>query len=478
MHHTRQIRLLSFIAILLFTVIAVGQGTKITPPKNGYSPSDDVKLGREAAAQVSKQLPLLPENEEADTYVERVGAILAAAIPPEFQHSEFRYDFSVVNASDINAFALPGGPMFVNRGMIEAAHSEGEMAGVMAHELSHVALRHGTAQATKAQGLGVQLGAIGGAILGAVIGGNAGDVVAQGAQLGLGAYLLKYSREYETQADVLGAQILARAGYDPMDLARMFETIEKQGGSGGPEWLSSHPNPGNRQERISQEAAKLNIADGGRRSQSAEFPRIQSLLRRMPPARTMSEIEKAGNTNPNGNTGSGSRYPDDSRIQTDVEQPSNRYRVFEARGLFRISVPDNWKQFGNDASVTFAPHGAYGNQQGQSVFTHGAMVGIGEVSAADLQAASDQYISAIVQSNGYLKADGRYQSVRLGRRNALRRRLSGISKVTNRKEIVDIYTTMLNDKQLFYIAQVVPEDRQAQYAKAFGDMVQSLTFLR
>src|SRR5262249_356179 len=196
---------------------------------------------------------------------ERVGGNLAAAIPPEFQHSEFHYTFSVVNASDINAFALPGGPMFVNRGMIEASRSEGEMAGVMAHEISHVALRHGTAQITKSQGFGVQLGAIGGAILGAVIGGNVGDVVAQGTQLGLGAYVLKYSREYETQADVIGAQILARAGYDPMDLARMFETIEKQGGSRGPEWLSSHPNPGNREQRISQEAAKLRVAANRRK---------------------------------------------------------------------------------------------------------------------------------------------------------------------------------------------------------------------
>jgi hypothetical protein len=368
--------------------------------------------------------------------------------------------------------------MFVNRGMIEAAHSEGEMAGVMAHELSHVALRHGTAQATKAQGIGVQLGEIGGAILGAVIGGNAGEAVAQGAQLGLGAYLLKYSREYETQADVLGAQILARAGYDPMDLARMFETIEKQGGGSGPEWLSSHPNPGNRQERISQEAAKLNIVDGGRSSQSAEFSQIQSSLKRMPPARTMSDIEKSRNTNPNSDNGSPSRYPDDSRIQTSVERPSNHYRVFESRGLFRISVPDNWREFGDNASVTFAPDGAYGNQQGESVFTHGAIVGIGEVSANNLQRASDEYISGILQNNGYLKAEGRYQNRRLGGRNALRRRLTGTSRVTNRKEIVDIYTTMLNDRTLFYIVQVVPEDGATQYAKAFGDMVQSLTFQR
>jgi predicted Zn-dependent protease len=304
MPQSKQIRLSLFVALAFFTALALAEGTKITPPKNNYKPSDDVQVGREAAAQVSKELPLLPENEEADNYVERVGAILAAAIPPEFQHSEFHYDFSVVNASDINAFALPGGPMFVNRGMIEAAHNEAEMAGVMAHEISHVALRHGTAQATKSQGLGVQLGAIGGAILGAVIGGNAGEVVAQGAQLGLGTYLLSFSREYETHADVLGAQIMARAGYDPMALARMFETIEKQGGGGGPEWLSSHPNPGNRGERISQEVSKLKIADGGRRGQSAEFSQIQSALKGMPPARSMSEIAKAKNTSPNTNTGS------------------------------------------------------------------------------------------------------------------------------------------------------------------------------
>jgi hypothetical protein len=474
MHQSTRIRSLAFIALLLSTSLAIGQGTKITPPKNSYKVSDDVQLGREAAAAVAKELPLLPDNTDVDNYVERVGATLAAAIPSEFQHPEFRYEFTVVNASDINAFALPGGPMFVNRGMIEAAQSEGEMAGVMAHEISHVALRHGTAQATKSQGLGVQLGAIGGAILGAIIGGNAGDVVAQGTQLGLGAYLMKYSREYETQADILGAQILARAGYDPMDLARMFNTIQKEGGSSGPEWLSSHPNPGNREQRISQEASKLRVADGGRRGQSAEFSRIQSSLSRMAPARTMAEIAKSGNPNPN--TGS-TRYPDDSRVQTTVQPPSNRYRTFES-DFFRISVPDNWKQFGDNTSVTFAPEGAYGNVQGESVFTHGAIVGVAEVSTNDLQMASNQYISGILQGNGYLRADGGYKNGRLGGRAALRRRLSGNSQITNRKEIVDIYTTMVSNGQLFYIVQVVPANAQAQYSKAFATMIQSLNFQR
>src|SRR5256886_5666322 len=203
MDRLRRTSIIPFIALLLCAAMAVAQGTRITAPKNNYKPSDDVQVGREAAAQVSKELPLLPEDGNADTYVERVGALLAAAIPPEFQHGEFHYVFSVVNASDINAFALPGGPMFVNRGMIEAARTEGEMAGVMAHELSHVALRHGTAQATKAQKYAVGAGVAG--ILGTILGGPA---VGQLAQLPIGAYFLQFSREYETATDLLGARIM------------------------------------------------------------------------------------------------------------------------------------------------------------------------------------------------------------------------------------------------------------------------------
>src|SRR5258708_14788875 len=137
--------------------------------------------------------------------------------------------------------------MYVNRGMIEAARTEGEMAGVMAHELSHVALRHGTAQATKAQKYAVGAGIAG--ILGTIL---AGPAAGQLAQLPIGAYFLRYSREYETEADILGPRIMAHAGYDPRDLANMFRTIDAQGGGGGG-FLSDHPSPKNRNSRLNQE---------------------------------------------------------------------------------------------------------------------------------------------------------------------------------------------------------------------------------
>ncbi len=118
-------------------------------PENKYTVQEDVKPVARRRGQVQQQLPIL-RDDVVDDYVERVGQRLVDGIPAEFRHSEFRYTFDVVNIRDINAFALPGGPMFVNRGMIEAAKNEGEVAGVLAHEISHVSLRHGTAQAGKA----------------------------------------------------------------------------------------------------------------------------------------------------------------------------------------------------------------------------------------------------------------------------------------------------------------------------------------
>src|SRR4029453_17940593 len=130
------------VALLTSVSLVFGQ-TKIVAPENKYSLQEDVKAGREAAQEVVRQLPIL-RDDGVDSYVESIGQRLAGAIPNEFQHPQFRYTFDVVNVSDLNAFALPGGPMYINRGMLQAAKNEGEVAGVLAHEISHVALRHGT----------------------------------------------------------------------------------------------------------------------------------------------------------------------------------------------------------------------------------------------------------------------------------------------------------------------------------------------
>jgi hypothetical protein len=249
----------------------------------------------------------------------------------------------------------------------------------------------------------------------------------------------------------------------------MFETIEKESGGGrGPEFLSSHPNPGNRRERIAEESKKLTISSE-RRNQPEEFARAQANLKRMAPAPSMEEIVKSGKA------GSGAG---NDRVGKEVERPSDRYRTFEADGLFELSLPDNWKEIRNPSSVTFAPDGAHGTVQGESVFTHGAIAGITEARTSDLRAASEQYIDGILKGNTYLKTDGGFERQRLDGQDALRRRLTGQSNVTGRREIVDVHTSLLRDGRLFYLVQVVPDNEEGRYEDAFDKMVESLRFQR
>ncbi len=457
-------------AIFAMPLAALAQ-TRIEMPKNKYSVQDDVKLGQQASQKVREQMPILRDG-NIDNYVESVGRRLVAAIPSEFRRPEFNYTFDVVNARDINAFALPGGPMYVNRGMIEAATREGEMAGVMAHEISHVALRHATAQATETQKF--QLGSVLGQIAGAVIGGVPGAVIGGASQIGFGAGALKYSRKYETQADILGAQIMARAGYDPRDLAKMFQTIERQGGgSGGPEWLSSHPNPGNRYERIMQEAAALRVNSETTAQNSREFQNVRARLRSMSPAPTMAEIAQGGQRYPT----SGQNYPNENNYPRGerVVYPSSRYRTVSAGNLFSLRVPENWSEVSSgNGTVTYAPAGAYGSVQGQFVFSHGMMVGAANVGANSLRQATEVFVNSLLQNNPYLRQQGNYQRATIDRRPGLAATLAGRSPLLNQNEIVNIYTMQLRDGSLVYIVGVAPQNDYQRYQRTFAEIVNSV----
>ncbi len=467
--YSRARALVVMLAALAMFASGVSAQTRIKLHSNKYKPSDDVTAGRQAAAQVEQQFPII-RDEAVQDYVERVGQRLVSAIPQEFQHPEFRYYFKVVNARDINAFALPGGPMYINRGMIEAARNEGEMAGVMAHELSHVALRHGTAQATKAQKYSILAGI--GAIAGAVIGGAPGAIIGQGSQVAVGTYFLKFSREYETEADVLGAQIMARAGYDPRDLANMFRTIQQQGGSGGPQFMSSHPNPNNRYERINQEAAMLRVEGGVRNSE--EFAMIQQRLRGGGRAPSMEEIARSGRRYPVEGGNYPSNYPE-GNISGRVAYPSSRYRNFNGGNLFSLQYPDNWRELGeSQTSVWFVPEGAYGQVQGQAVFTHGVNVGVAQAQGNDLRQASDYFINSLAQGNRNLRARGNYQDGTIDGRRALAVNLSNVNEATGRNEILTIYTTLTRNGGLFYLITVAPQTDYNTFQNAFANVRRSV----
>jgi hypothetical protein len=452
---------LAMIWTLSILPLAVTAQTRVTMPKNKYKVQDDVKIGREASIQVEKQFPILNDS-QAQQYVEQVGERLVRSIPPQFQQSAFNYRFEVVNARDINAFALPGGPMYVNRGMIEAAKNEGEMAGVMAHEISHVALRHATAQQTKLNNPLNQILGIGAVLGGAILGGQSG---AQLGQMVVAGHFLKYSREYETQADVLGSQIMADAGYDPRDLANMFRTIQQQSGGGrAPEWLSSHPDPGNRYQKINQEATMLRVSSNPIKI-TREFERIQSRLRGLSAARSMSEIQRGSRSGQSSgeNPASGGRY------SNSVPYPSTRVRLYNSSGI-RLNVPSNWREFSRQNDLMFAPEGAYGDQG----ITHGVMIGIYASRGAGLAQGSEDYVNGMLQSNSYLRQRGGFLRTTVAVRQGFTTILSGRSPVTGRNEIVTIYTAPLRNGDLLYVAAVSPEDESYRYSNAFRTLISSI----
>ncbi len=210
------------------------------------------------ARQVCQTMPVLPDSDPVAGYVQGLGARLVAVAPlAPGVTAQWPFRFHVVASAEINAFALPGGAIFVNLGTVQAAETEAQLAGVMAHEIAHVVMRHSTCNLARQQrrGLLYGLGAIGSAVL---LGDSAAGGLAQ-AGIGMGQNLefLHMSRADEQQADLLGVDILYDAGYDPRGLPQFFEIIRAKYGAGGAQFLSDHPNPGNRTEMVNREIATL-----------------------------------------------------------------------------------------------------------------------------------------------------------------------------------------------------------------------------
>jgi len=443
--------------------------TVIKLPKNKYTPEQDVKLGLEAAAEVRKQYPVI-KDEKIASYLTTLGDRLVAVAPTELKQSVYQYSFTPVNLKEINAFALPGGPMFVNRGMFDAAASEGEVVGVMAHELSHVLLRHGTANMTKAQNPWLQLGQIAGAVGGAVVGGEAGSAIAQGSQFGLGTILLRYSRDFEKQADLLGAQMMARAGYDPRALAHMFETIaaESKGSGGTPQWLNSHPDPGNRTAYITKEAEALTIASA---ADTSQFQPIKTTFKAMPPGKSTADVERAHAAN--GAGGGGEAPASVGHPGQPVPRPSAQFRDISGGKVFQASVPDNWTSLASKSSIKVVPQNGYGELNGTTVWSHGVEFGVTRPSSRDLHEATKAWLQGIAQGNPELRLGGEQQSVRISQRSALATPLVNPSPLGGKEHIM-VYTTFLSDGTLFYYLTVAPEKDAAAFEDVFRKIVDSI----
>jgi Zn-dependent protease with chaperone function len=449
------------LAVIMWQGLALAQ-TAIKLPKNKFTPEQDVELGLKAAAEVRKQYPVI-HDEEIAAYLSSLGERLVAAAPADLNQKVYRYSFTPVNVKEINAFALPGGPMFVNRGMFDAAGSEGEVVGVMAHELSHVLLRHGTANVTKSQNPWLQLGQAAGVVGGSMVGGGLGSAIATGTDFGLGTLMLRYSRDFEKQADLLGVQIMARAGYDPRDLGRMFETIERKSSGGSPQWMSSHPNPGNRTAYINQEAAALTI---GRPADASRFKPMKARFAALPAAKPMAEVEKSGGASGGSATSVGTPG-------RPVPSPSPNFTEFAGGKVFQASVPENWTKLSSKNAIKAVPENGYGDLNGEAVFTHGVEFGVTRAASRDLAEATDAFVQSLSQNNPELRVAGNQQSARISGRTALLLPLQNPSPLGGRERIT-VTTVFLAEGTLFYYLTIAPDRDAAVFEPVFRRIGQSI----
>ena len=353
-----------------------------------------LELGRQVANQVYTQMPVLPDSSPETKYIRSLGQRLVATIPPA--HS-WPFEFHVVAQKEINAFALPGGPMFVNIGTITAADNEAELAGVMGHEMAHVYMQHSAKQQEKSSLLG-GLAGLAGALAG-VAGGTWGSLAQAGIQVGAGTLMLKYSRGDEAQADSVGAIILWKAGFNPVALADFFEKIEKQGGGSGPQFLSDHPNPGNRRTAIQNEIRDWPVKQYA--GNSAEFvsARQHAATVRAYTAQEIADGAKSGQW-ASENRKNGAVFTDAAATQGSTGVPTVPFSQVQPSanfltanlGAIQIDRPENWEVSGGQQSVTIAPRAGVS----AGGVAYGLVIRSGQAPAGNLNAT--QLTSAIVQS--------------------------------------------------------------------------------
>ncbi len=209
------------------------------------SRDQEIAMGQQAKKETEETLGIYKEKPQLNEYVSAIGKGLAAVS----NEPQDPFSYEIVDDSSVNAFALPGGPIFVTRGILGYLNSEAELAAVMGHETGHVVAHHSVNQMSKAQLAQVGLG------IGSAISPTLGSL-AQAAGAGLQLLFLSYSRDDETQADELGFRFMTKDGYDPTQMLKLFTMLDgvsqQAGGGKTPEWLQTHPNPGNRLEATQQ----------------------------------------------------------------------------------------------------------------------------------------------------------------------------------------------------------------------------------
>ncbi|MGA8042229.1 MAG: M48 family metallopeptidase [Terracidiphilus sp.] len=491
------LRTLLFLICAVFAFTPAAQARfQPTPCKNPYTQQQEIQVGYTAVKQVYQQQPILPDSSPVSQYVRALGAKLVPYAPGY----RWPFQFHVVNAADINAFALPGGEIFVNLGTIQAATDEAQLAGVMAHEISHVVQRHSTCNEARQQIPSILAG-LGGALAGVFLPGTAGVIAQQGISSVAGLSFLRMSRDDEKQADLMGTDILYDAGYDPRALPQFFETIQAKYGAGGAQLLSDHPNPGNRVGYVKQEIATL-PPKPNLMTNSPTFVSMHASAIKLHPA-TAEEI-KAGawkksqppvpaeaaaapeppatttTTAPSGSTPSTPAAQPPAALDPNLRwQPSSAISTF-THTLYTVRYPQNWSVYGNaQSSVTLAPPGGVGTDaNGQSATAYGVLIDRYQ-GQGSLQQQTDALVQSIQQGNPGMAAVTDATALTVNRRPALSVEFIGSSPLaTSGKPMPErdwLVTIQRPDGSLSFLVFIAPERNFNALRSAFGKILGSFT---
>jgi hypothetical protein len=425
------------------------QAFRLRPGFNLFSVQQDVQLGKESAEQVEKQMPLVREPEVLQ-YLNNLGKRLASYAPNN--RSDYLWQFKLVDSKEINAFALPGGFIYVNRGAMEAAEDEAQLAGVLAHESGHVVMRHGTHMASQAMLAEAPL-----AILNGILG-QSGSLTSQLAQLGLGlglnSLLLKNSRTAESQADEVGTYILYQAGYDPRAMVQFFQIIERKYPQRTVQFFSDHPNPENRIQDVDAEIAKL----GPPRGAKTDTPEFETNKQRLAALAPPSELKGT---------------PKISAQQKPPPPPSDHLIDYDGK-TYTLSYPDNWQvQQSEDSVALFPPGGMVTGPEGETAQAYGASVTLYQPQQGNwgLLDATQELVESMQQSNPQLHIV-QQTGLNLHGSPALSTLLKNASPVEGQGETDHLVTVRQGDYVLALIF-IAPDRAFETYAPTFDKMVQS-----
>lgn len=412
----------------------------------------DIEIGRQASQEVPKQMAVI-DDPTIQPVIDRMIRNLTA----NGRAGDYPYSIRLVYEDSINAFAFPGGAMFIHTGLIRRADNEEQVAGVLAHEVSHVALRHGIANMVRAQRAQTFAG-IGGALAGIFLGGGAAGGLAQmGIGLTAQTLMLKYSRGAETEADLLGTRLMNAAGYNPIEMARFFEKLEAEAGRGSKleEFFASHPNPGNRVRSVEEEIQLLprNQYNAARQD---EFLRAKTAIASIkPPAR------------PKPAAGGGAGR---------VSQTSGGMQRYAGQ-TFAMEFPQGWQVFGSQGSadnVTLAPRDAIKQTQDGTQVGLGTIVSLAQ-SAGELRRSTEAFLRQIQEANPSMQI-GQSRQLTVGGAPAILTQVSTQSPFGGNETV---YLLTVDRGQFLWTAAFITPDQQLQKAQpVFERMIRSVQFAR